>query len=87
MKQHEEAPKSEASSSPTCYAALEGRIARLRKALHAATDIGIYPVKVVGGDAPYEQRTEFMEGWNAAASESMREAAGHLEPGDWDEEA
>lgn len=29
-------------------------------------ELGIYPQSVTGGAGAYEQRTEFMDGWNAA---------------------
>lgn len=28
-------------------------------------EIGVYPQAVLGGDYPYEKRTDFMQGWNA----------------------
>jgi hypothetical protein len=34
--------------------------------------VGIYPQSVVGGEKPYEQRTEYMEGWNDAVTETSR---------------
>ena len=43
-------------------------------ALHegANESLGIYPQSVVGGDNPYEKRTEWMEGWNAAVTANTR---------------
>jgi len=61
------------------------RIRRLRAALDAATNVGIYPKSVVGGNKPYEKRTEYMEGWNASQMKSIREAIKALEYGDWDD--
>jgi len=46
------------------------------------TDIGVYPLKVIGGEGSYEQRTERMEGWNDAASEVLRRYAECARP-DW----
>lgn len=34
--------------------------------------MGIYPMSMKGGPKDYEQRTEFMEGWNAAVMEITR---------------
>lgn len=64
---------------------LEGLIARLRRALDAATDVGVYPAAVIGGEKPYEKRTEYMEGWNDATRAALREAAACLHPGDWED--
>lgn len=58
------------------------RIRRLRAALDAATDVGIYPQSIVGGVDAYDKRTEYMEGWNDAKIECLREAVKALEPGD-----
>ena len=45
------------------------RIAVRSVLLEAADDsLGIYPQAVLGGDNPYEKRTEWMEGWNAAVT-------------------
>lgn len=30
----------------------------------AYDELGIYPKSIIGGDKPYEKRTEYMEGWN-----------------------
>lgn len=59
------------------------RIKRLRLALDAATDIGIYPKSVIGGDRPYEKRSDYMEGWNAAQLASLEAIIEQLEEGDW----
>lgn len=61
-----------------------GRIKRLRAALDAVTDIGIYPKSVSGGKMPYDERTKYMEGWNAAQKESLRVVLTILKPGDLD---
>lgn len=58
-------------------------IRRLRRALDAATDVGIYPRRIVGGDAPYDKRTEYMEGWNAASITSVKKVTKMLSDGDW----
>jgi len=38
----------------------------------AHENIGIYPMSVVGGDKPYEKRSEWQEGWNACALDHTR---------------
>lgn len=62
----------------------EARTRRLRAALDAATDVGLYPHSVVGGDKPYEKRTEYMEGWNDSRMATLRAVVAVLESGDWD---
>ena len=59
-------------------------VARLRLALDAATDVGVYPAAVIGGDNPYDKRTEYMEGWNAASMEALHEAHKWIKTGDWE---
>lgn len=54
-------------------------IARLRAALDAATDIGVYPAAVVGA---YEQRSPYMQGWNDAVMEVVRTVERSLQHGD-----
>lgn len=61
------------------------RIRRLRAALDAATDVGVYPQSVTGGDKPYEKRTDYMEGWNDAQKEALKTAIEVLEKGDWED--
>lgn len=41
-------------------------IRRLRNMIDHITDVGIYPAKVIGGPHPYETRSEWQNGWNAA---------------------
>jgi hypothetical protein len=67
-------------------------VERLRKALDAATDVGIYPESVTGRSlgpgvavSGYEKRTEFMKGWNAHSLAAVKEVAKILQPGDWEE--
>lgn len=55
---------------------------RLQTAIDAMTDIGVYPAKVIGGDKPYDQRTEWMEGWNAALQEVVRVYAAAMSRGE-----
>lgn len=64
------------------------RIKRLRKALDAATDVGIYPKTVTtegGAEADYAERTQFMVGWNAHATAALKEVIKVLQPGDWED--
>lgn len=66
----------------------DDRITRLRRALDAATDIGIYPQSIQtegGSEADYQERTMFMVGWNAHSQAALKEALKFLHPGDWDE--
>jgi len=42
--------------------------------LLADDDMVIYPQSCVGGDKPYEKRTDYMEGWNAYGSELLDKA-------------
>lgn len=63
---------------------LNNVISRLRLALDAATDVGVYPAAVIGGDNPYDKRTEYMEGWNAATTEALHEACKWIKTGDWE---
>ena len=60
------------------------RIKRLRAALDAATDVGVYSASVQGGDKPYEKRTDYMNGWNDCAMKSLQEAVTKLKKGDWE---
>lgn len=46
----------------------------------ANENIGIYPQKVTGGQKPYEQRTDWMEGWNACA---MAQTNAYCKIGGW----
>jgi len=61
---------SESSESADGVGGGSGRVRTISNAvLRAAYDsIGRYPAAVRGGDNPYEQRTEHMEGWNDALS-------------------
>ncbi len=59
-------------------------IRRLRKALAAATDIGIYPKAIVNGPHAYEVRTPYMEGWNAANAAVLAAITKELEESDWE---
>jgi hypothetical protein len=44
-----------------------------KAALHLVMEsMNVYPVAVRGGTNDYEQRTAFMEGWNAAVMEITR---------------
>ena len=60
-----------------------GRANRLEKALDEATDIGIYPKAVVGGPNPYEKRSDYQNGWNAALREVLKTITPYLKDGDW----
>lgn len=46
--------------------AKKAEIEKLEKVIDYITDVGVYCLKVVGGPAPYEKRSEWMEGWNEA---------------------
>lgn len=59
------------------------RINRLRRALDAVTDTGIYPAAVIGGKNPYSERSPYQNGWNDCAIEAMKRMQGILKPGDW----
>ena len=59
----------------------DAQILRLQRALDAATDVGIYPQAFTG---QYEQRTPYMEGWNAHAQAAMKAVVDALEKQDWD---
>lgn len=47
------------------------------------TDIGVYPAAVVGGDKPYEKRSEWQEGWNAHGKEILERYV-ECTKSDWD---
>jgi len=49
------------------------RSEKLSKVIDAITNIGVYPKEVIGGEAPYTERTEYMNGWNACATETVNE--------------
>lgn len=58
-------------------ARLKAENARLKRAIDAATDIGIYARAVIAHDGTRKERAEWQEGWNAAqirASEAVRQA-------------
>lgn len=44
--------------------AVEGLFIRM-----ASRNMGVFPMRVIGGPGAYEKRTEHMEGWNEAVSE------------------
>ena len=60
------------------------RIKRLRKALDEATGLGVYPKSIVG-EGGYDQRTEWMDGWNEHAIRSLAEVEKVLKRGDWED--
>ena len=65
----------------------QAQIKRLRDALDAATDVGIYPQSVKGnpdGKGDYEERTEYMNGWNQHAKMALADAIIRLQRGDWE---
>jgi len=45
------------------------------KLIDKIIDIGVYPEKVIGGPTPYDKRTQWMEGWNACATEVTKNYA------------
>ena len=58
------------------------RIDRLRRALDSVTDFMVYPAAWEG---KYEQRTDYMNGWNDCVMETLKRlVAAKIEPGDWD---
>jgi LPS O-antigen subunit length determinant protein (WzzB/FepE family) len=58
-------------------------IGRLREALDAATNVGIYPKESIGGSKPYKERDDYMNGWNEYAMASLTVINNILHPGDW----
>lgn len=63
-----------------------GRIRRLRLALDAATDAGIYPQAVRGhkdSAKNYEKRSEYQNGWNDCAMQAVKRMDGILKARDW----
>lgn len=59
----------------------DAQILRLQRALDAATDVGIYPMAYEG---MYEKRTDYMNGWNAHATEALLQVTKVLQDGDWE---
>lgn len=57
---------------------MNSRILSLLALSLAEDDMGLYPAKVIGGDKPYDKRTDYMEGWNAYATELI-DKAGRIE--------
>ena len=68
----------------TLIAEKDREIERLREAVDSAY-LDVYPAEWVGGDNPYDKRTEWMEGWNAAALAMAEEITKHLIYGDMGE--
>ena len=52
----------------------------------ALEQIGMYPKAIIGGDNAYEERTEYMEGWNNAAMTLCERITDALDAMDEDEE-
>ena len=50
---------------------LERKYENLEKILDHTTNIGIYPMSISGGPNAYEKRSEWQEGWNACASNTI----------------
>lgn len=67
---------------------LKAKVDRLAAALDAATDVGIYAASLSGAGPgkDYEKRTDYMEGWNACAKESLSAAIKLLGDEDWNPE-
>lgn len=65
------------ASAPERIAALVKRVRELEryKLVHeyVLNNFGIYPQSVSGTNEDYEKRTEFMEGWNAAIKQVVRD--------------
>ena len=59
----------------------EDEIKRLESIVDHITDIGVYPAAIANGPNAYDQRSEWQNGWNAAATEMLRRYEEATRPG------
>ena len=60
---------------------MEDEIERLETIIDHITNIGIYPREIRGGENSYAKRTPYMEGWNDACFQMVKNYEEASKPG------